>query len=355
MSEEPQTPLQRDEEPAEDPRSKPPIALPGLLMAVLRLLGEDEPWIQETADDLEVRQKCEGQPPWPEIQHFLAKIVSHGQLTRSMWRRERELLKEVMVEVAGGFGATLGDIGQVDNQLETLAQQLRNTDNLDHIRTLKEVLLTRVEDFRTHTRELQKKLEISRAAVANSQEHMKRMDRILTETRDQQLMDTDTGLPNRYAFSGHFRRQLERAANMESPFSLAVLILAELPRILLKLGPKREARLLRSLNTQIRGELHKGDLFARIGDDRFVLLFPNSDLHAAVRKVEKIRYLLDHTRFRLVEGNLALWAFFGVVAFRPGMTESDMLYLGVRRATAAMEDDLEGERIRIDDAPPEPP
>ncbi|MBF0135237.1 MAG: GGDEF domain-containing protein [Magnetococcales bacterium] len=328
----------------------PPTSLRQHLLNALRLLGEDEPWILETAGSLEILTQKSPDSAWPEIDEFLIKIVQHGHLTRSLWRRERELLKGTMVDVASGFMSTLQEIGRVDHRLLELAQRLQSSDHPENIHALRTAFLEDVNLFQSHARELKEKLANNQQQIASSQEKLRELDKELATVRDRHLMDPATGMPNRFAFSGHFRRSLEQAANLEETFTLTLFLVDDFAAISKRLGPKREIRLVKALGKRVNQQLRTRDFLARLEVDRFVILFPETDLATTQALIHKIINILDFTIFMVGGNRIMLRGWFGVVSFRPGMTENDMLYLAGRRALAASEMGGPGSRISSSDA-----
>ncbi|MBF0426587.1 MAG: diguanylate cyclase [Magnetococcales bacterium] len=330
----------------------PPDSLHGHLLEALRLLGEDEPWIIETADGLEVRARTTPEGTlWPEVREFLKKIVQHGRLTRSLWRRERELLKGAMVEVASDLVATMQEIGRVDDRLLDLAQRLQGSDHPGNIHALRTAFLDDIRQFREHARGLKERLEANQRQMAESEERMRELDQELAETRSHFLLDPETGIPNRYAFSGHFRRSLEQAASLEGTFTLALFLVDDFAATRRGLGSKREIRLVRALGKRVGPLLRPGDLLARLDEDRFVILLHNCKQADAVVLLRRVVNMLDFTIFRVGGNRIVLRGWFGVVEFRPGMTENDMLYQAGRRALAARETGGVGSCIVCDPVP----
>ncbi|MBF0153715.1 MAG: diguanylate cyclase [Magnetococcales bacterium] len=326
--------------------STPPDSLHGHLLRALRLLGEDEPWILERSTTLE--NQARGAPEgtvWPEVDDFLQKIVRHGQVTRSLWRRERELLKETMLEVANGFMATMQEIGRVDDRLLELARRVQGSDHPESIHSLRTAFLDDVRLFREHTRGLKEKIDQSQRQITESQEKLQELDRELAVARDRYLLDPDTGIPNRFALSGHFRRSLEQAANLEGTFTLALFLVDDFAATSKTLGTKREIRLVKAMGKRISQLLRPRDLLARLEVDRFAILFPGADLSTTVALIHKLINMLDFTIFKVGGNRILLRGWFGVVEFRPGMTENDMLYQAGRRALAAREVEGMGSRV----------
>ncbi|MBF0177847.1 MAG: GGDEF domain-containing protein [Magnetococcales bacterium] len=345
---------ERDDTPEtkENVSVSPPDAMHIHLLDALRLLGEDEPWILESADNLDHQARATPTGAvWPEIQEFLIKITRHGQVTRSVWRRERALLKETMVDVASSLMGTMEEMGRVDHRLLELAQRIQSSDHPENIHSLRTAFLDDVRLVREHTRSLKDKLQKNQEQIVSGQEKLLELDKELAAVRDRHLMDPATGVPTRYALSGHFRRSLEQAANLESTFTLAMFVVDDFVALSKRLGPKREIRLVKTLGKRMGQLLRTRDLLARLEVDRFAILFPENDLSAAVEKINSIINMLDYTIFKVGGNRILLRGWFGVVTFRPGMTENDMLYQAGRRALAASELGGTGCHVVTEDGP----
>ncbi len=307
-------------------------------MAVLRLVGQEEPWILTAVGKLEALQQKQVPAPWQEIHTLLGKIITKGEMARTSWKRERQEMKETLVEVARSFRATLQSVGQVDGEISGMAERLAKSDTMADLHSLKDLLLREAESFREHARSLGQQIDQSQSQVATLQNRLRHLDEALLKARDDQLMDPFSGLPNRFSFSGHFKKNMEQGAHLRlGTFSVTLFSLDNHEELKDKLGRNGLGRLLSGFGKQVRSLLQEKDLLARLGEWEFAILMPGRTGEEAMQVTEKIAQMLAKVRFKLAGKSHAMDFSFGVVDFQPGMTEQAMLHLAGQRVAAARE------------------
>jgi len=106
----------------------------------------------------------------------------------------------------------------------------------------------------------------------------------------QQLADTDelTGIPNLRGFTVLARREMARAARYERPLSILFLDIDRFKSINDRFGHAAGDRALKMVVEQMRRQMRKGDVMARIGGDEFVMLLPESQAAEAAIVAERI-------------------------------------------------------------------
>lgn len=111
--------------------------------------------------------------------------------------------------------------------------------------------------------------------------------------RELERSDAATGLPNRSAFRDRAALEVERARRWSRPLTLALLELDDFRVVRDGLGREDADEMLRTAAVSLRSSLRSTDLAARIGEDLFALLLPETDRNGArvvlERNLERLR------------------------------------------------------------------
>src|SRR3954454_5863317 len=104
--------------------------------------------------------------------------------------------------------------------------------------------------------------------------------------------DQQTGLYNRRGFEEALRAEFERAQRTNRSFSVLVADIDGLRRINESFGPHAGDLALEYIGTIIRRAKRRIDVAARIGEDEFALLLPETGEHSAYIVAERVRHEL---------------------------------------------------------------
>ncbi|MEO5365681.1 MAG: diguanylate cyclase [Magnetococcus sp. WYHC-3] len=319
------------------PRQEPaPERLPFHLLGALRALGSEEPWIVEAATRLQGGFRGQREE-WEELETLLEKIIRHDQVTQAFWRREREVLKGTLADVAGGFESTLRGLGGTGGHLADLAERIRQSDNLAAISQLRQELLRQVDSVQEQVGDLRQTVSRQKELLDKAREQMRRLDGALKEARDGSLTDATTQLPNRFALSAHFTRQLQRASHLRGTFSLSLIRFHDYQRQVGDLSEEDRTRLIQAFAKRVKRTLSPRDTLFQLAADILVVMWPDQDEAQARASTEVLMHAMDNTCFRIGQRSLVLRAGVGVAGFRPGMTEADMMHQVEYRALLALE------------------
>lgn len=114
----------------------------------------------------------------------------------------------------------------------------------------------------------------------------------LSQEHFQSRTDFLTGICNSREFYLRANLEIERARRYQFPFSLAYIDLDDFKQINDSLGHSAGDRVLKLFAKAASDILRKTDLFARMGGDEFVILFPNTDQEGVKYAVEKLERAL---------------------------------------------------------------
>jgi len=143
----------------------------------------------------------------------------------------------------------------------------------------------------------------------------------VTQLNDLATLDRLTKIPNRFEFDKLLQHSMNLSKRNGKPLSLMLLDLDHFKKINDQLGHLVGDEVLIATSTLLQQNIRKTDVIARWGGEEFVLLFPETDLSAAVKLAESLRTKIETHSFDKVK---KVTCSIGVVQFDMYETE-DML------------------------------
>jgi diguanylate cyclase (GGDEF)-like protein/PAS domain S-box-containing protein len=123
--------------------------------------------------------------------------------------------------------------------------------------------------------------------------HVKEIEQLHEELREQAIRDSLTGLYNRRYMQDVFKQEFSRARRENYPVSVIMLDMDELKVLNDTLGHHVGDRALQSLAFQIQNMTRKEDIVCRYGGDEFTVILSKTFPKDAVKRVEEWRETLS--------------------------------------------------------------
>lgn len=173
----------------------------------------------------------------------------------------------------------------------------------------------------------------------------------------QATKDPLTGVNNRRAFLQRYREEFARALRHQQPISIALLDIDLFKNVNDTFGHDVGDAVLEAVARLMKENTRVYDYLARFGGEEFILLLTNTDAAGAVIVAEKIRSLIERTRFRAAgDKELTLTASIGLATVLPadlaGMTNPNHL---IKQADLALYDAKSQGRNQVRAAAPTDP
>ncbi|WP_294030506.1 diguanylate cyclase, partial [Thiolapillus sp.] len=145
----------------------------------------------------------------------------------------------------------------------------------------------------------------------------------------QASIDSLTGIYNRQKFESLLKDELDKFGRYHHPLSVIMFDVDDFKSINDQQGHLVGDQILREISAVIKRGLRNSDVFARWGGEEFIILLPGTDRSGAYRLAEKLRALLESSRF---SHDRRVTASFGVTELLEGDEPENL----VRRADLAM-------------------
>ncbi|MEW6594792.1 MAG: GGDEF domain-containing protein [Thermodesulfobacteriota bacterium] len=136
---------------------------------------------------------------------------------------------------------------------------------------------------------------------------------------EQSRRDVLTGLENRRVFEDRIGPMLESARRHGHPITLASMDLDHFKQINDSLGHAAGDKVLRKVAQLLAAMVRNSDLLVRMGGDEFVLVLPNTGLHAAKVLAERLCRAVDGLAIGNGKGS-RLGISIGLVQWQPAMS-----------------------------------
>jgi len=137
--------------------------------------------------------------------------------------------------------------------------------------------------------------------------------------------DELTGLLNWRAFNTILKREVAHAARYKQPVTLALLDVDGFRQFHDHYGHVTGSQLIQSVANALQRCVRASDVLARFGDDKFVVLMPNTGIDDARRYVERIHFTVTNTTLSVNGQCIAASASIGLASYPGGVDRPQAL------------------------------
>ncbi|MBF0183963.1 MAG: GGDEF domain-containing protein [Magnetococcales bacterium] len=277
---------------------------------------------------------------WSEMGRQLGVLINREEKLRNQWQREEDALRILLRQSIAKLQEGMQLIGAED-ELSPLLETTKANGAIDWP-TIQDGLIQAVRRFRDRTVEVRYRLREADDVVERSRMLIRQADWALLETRDERLLDSFSGLPNRFGLMA----RLEQAKHQSAPegFALVAVRLDDYVGIVQDLGRERVNRLIGAIAGHMASLLKPGEYLARYSDETFVLIGLAMNEAKAMELAAYWRATLDRTRFELSDARLIVRTGYGVACYEMGENTEALLGLAIIAAREALSEG--GTRIR---------
>jgi diguanylate cyclase (GGDEF)-like protein len=201
-------------------------------------------------------------------------------------REEFRRLQEALIEKLGDAIAQSTEFGTL---LRIEREALEHAKSVQEIHSLREILISGVEELIAGQENLATKLRGSSDYLAMIRSDSDRLHDELSKVRLQSLTDESTGLSNRRAFMRRLEEEIGRSQRYATPLALVIIDLDGFKAVNDTHGHAAGDAVLRCYASNVLSIFRHHDMVARYGGEEFAVLLPNTALEgvqAAMRKVQ---------------------------------------------------------------------
>jgi diguanylate cyclase len=231
-----------------------------------------------------------------------------------------DALKGQMDEIKDSFNIskTLEEVrGMVFSKLQDIKHALESKRRED---------ILRLEKYNRKMGELQQSLQNMTKKINLVQERTKTLEQEV-------LLDSLTNTHNRRAYELRIDEELQRFQRYNHLFSLILFDVDHFKQVNDQYGHRAGDKCLREIINRIKPSLRKVDFLARFGGEEFILILTGTDKENALKVAEKLRRLIEKTRFLYQGQEIPVTISLGVTQAGPADKDSQNLF---SRVDAAM-------------------
>jgi diguanylate cyclase len=273
-----------------------------------------------------------------EVQNRVASFTK--ELGRSLLQMEKQVLASFddardTFESNEVFNRTLqGDMSQIEDSFG-------QDSNDEHSRSFVLSKLSAIRDA------IETKSKQDEARFRSSREKMEGLQKNLTEMKgeidtmqertkaleQEAQVDALTGVHNRRAWEKRIHEETERFHRYNQVFSLILFDVDHFKGINDEYGHRAGDKCLKEIANRVQAGIRKTDFLARYGGEEFAVILPGVGLENAGKAAEKIRAIVERTRFRYQGRDIRVTISLGVTEVHSNDGEPGLLF---NRVDAAM-------------------
>ena len=285
-----------------------------------------------------LRDKIEQSTQIADIVGFKDDIILLVQAYNQMINEERNLVTEFISEIGAGLleverqyldsitqtGQSQGENTKFNSLLENHVEDMKKSAQLSTtLAEFRGLVMSRLATIRTALEEKRRseKLRQERLSVEmeSLNENLSRMKKEVDQVHEKRkalekeiLIDPLTGIANRRALRERLKNELYRFQRYRQFFSLLLFDIDNFKAINDQYGHWAGDRCLKEIIKRVKPILRETDFIARWGGDEFIVIFPGTDLESAGAVAERLRKLIQNTRFVYHKQEISLTVSCGV-------------------------------------------
>lgn len=197
----------------------------------------------------------------------------------------------------------------LSSQMLELKETADNATQLDSIKELVHGRLTNIakqiqilsEQERTERAEVQKELDRMTTRIREMESESVTLKDQLERAYMQATQDPLTKLPNRLSFDNRLKNEIARWKRYKNPVTLLIWDIDYFKKINDTYGHKSGDKALIVIADLLSKNCRQTDFVSRYGGEEFVMLLPDTNAAQALFVAEKLRKIVEKTRFRFNE------------------------------------------------------
>lgn len=185
--------------------------------------------------------------------------------------------------------------------------------------------------------ELQKNLQHMKSEINRVQKRTKTLEQEV-------LLDSLTGISNRRGYEVRLQEEIQRYQRYNQTFSLVLFDVDHFKQVNDLYGHRAGDKCLKEIINRVKPCIRSSDFLARYGGEEFVIVITGTKKEDARQVAEKIRRLVERTRFLFQGQEIPVTISLGVTEITPEDTSHETIFT---RADSAMYKAKNGGRNRV--------
>ncbi|HEY3347438.1 MAG TPA: diguanylate cyclase [Nitrospirota bacterium] len=160
------------------------------------------------------------------------------------------------------------------------------------------------------------------------------LNRRADELKETAMNDSLTGLSNQRYFEERLAQEIDRSKRARAQFSVAIMDADDFGRFNMKWGSQAGDSALKGLSVALRGAVRANDIVGRLRDDKFAIIFQDTEIRRAHAFADRLRQTIADSTF----GGNKLTVSIGISGYpKDGETVGDLLAKAFRAVSRAKE------------------
>ena len=308
-------------------------AVQGGLLRLLRLLAEnvgdlvaEDHWLRgQMAMVLKIISKPLNPAIIEEAERSLQDVIRQQTLLKESLNATKSTLKEMVASFIDELGKLSTATGDYHDAIENLAQQIRQTDDVNQLSALLEEVLSETRTIQDSALNSRQEVLRAREKVAAAEARISQLERELENVSEKVREDHLTGTLNRRGLNAAFDREIAIAERQSQMLCVALLDIDNFKEFNDQLGHQAGDDVLVHLAQVMKETMRPSDTVARYGGEEFMLLLPNTAIELAVSVIGRLQRELTRRFFLHDHKKLLITFSAGVASHVAGEKQADVI------------------------------
>jgi diguanylate cyclase len=305
-----------------------------------------------------LRKRIEQSTQIEDLVGFKDDIIALAQTYNHMINEERSLVTDFISEIGVGLleverqyldsinqtGQSQGENTRFNNLLENHVEDMKKSAQLSTtLAEFRGLVMSRLASIRTALEEKRRSEALRQEKLTEEMEslneNLSRMKKEVDQVHEKRkalekeiLIDPLTGVANRRALKERLKSELYRFQRYRQFFSMLLFDVDHFKVINDQYGHWAGDRCLKEIIKRIKPILRETDFMGRWGGDEFLVIFPGTDQESAAAVAERLRKLIQNTRFVYHKQEISLTVSIGVTEIQDPDTSQEMVFNRVDKA-----------------------
>ncbi len=265
------------------------------------------------------------------ISNAYMEIQSELNETESFLKKVTHQLNEITLQIADietlenkSFSNSVTHNSEMETQIKLIQSGVNEAGTIEAIKntinTRIEVLQTNMDQFISVEQHRKKQSDNHHKELvdrlSNMESETEKLRQCIEEEKSKAYNDALTGIPNRMAYDEHISHEYQRWQRYNNKLTLCLVDIDKFKVVNDTYGHKAGDIVLRTVAEKCVSKVRKSDFFCRYGGEEFALIFPETNLSAAITIAETLRESIERCTFQYGDKNVPITISCGLAEFK---------------------------------------